>query len=214
MDFHAITQPARLAGRLAHFVQNWRLISTTSRPISEQSFSSSQTGSVFAPSDQPQGFEQFSPIYSFQDGEYPSPARSGSTRRLAGQNRPEGCLFCNTDLERSPEVSPFLLEGHISGICLSPVSSSARTEIVHQNSEARRGLASPGRYSVDNLPGRLVVHACNTGGATRGHGHSLLPLRKPRVCDKPREVSVCSNTETGISRVRYPYHRYDSCTAR
>jgi len=28
IDFHAITQPARLAGRLAHFVQNWRLISS------------------------------------------------------------------------------------------------------------------------------------------------------------------------------------------
>ena len=51
--------------------------STRSGPVSEQSFSSSQTGRVFAPSDQPQGFEQFSPIHSFQDGGYPSSARSG-----------------------------------------------------------------------------------------------------------------------------------------
>ena len=28
IDFLAITQPAKLAGRLAHFVQNWRLISS------------------------------------------------------------------------------------------------------------------------------------------------------------------------------------------
>ena len=28
IDFHAITRPARLAGRLAHFVQNWSLISS------------------------------------------------------------------------------------------------------------------------------------------------------------------------------------------
>ena len=165
-------------------------------------------------SDQPQGFERFSPIHTFQNGGYPSPARSSSTGGLAGQSRPEGCLFCSTDLEGSPEVSSFPLEGHTSGICLSPVWSSSRTEIVHQNYEACRCLASPGGYSVDNLPGRSVVHACNTGGATGGHGHSPLPPRKPRVCDKPREVSVCSNTKTRISGVRYQNHRYDSSIAR
>ena len=188
--------------------------STRSRPISEQSFSSSQTRRDFTSSDQPQGFERFSPIHTFQNGGYPSPARSSSTEGLAGQSRPEGCLFCSTDLEGSPEVSSFPLEGHTSGICLSPVWSSSRTEIVHQNYEACRCLASPGGYSVDNLPGRSVVHACNTGGATGGHGHSPLPPRKPRVCDKPREVSVCSNTKTRISGVRYQYHRYDSSIAR
>ena len=188
--------------------------STRSRPISEQSFSSSQTRRDFTSSDQPQGFERFSPIHTFQNGGYPSPARSSSTGGLAGQSRPEGCLFCSTDLEGSPEVSSFPLEGHTSGICLSPVWSSSRTETVHQNYEACRCLASPGGYSVDNLPGRSVVHACNTGGATGGHGHSPLPPRKPTVCDKPREVSVCSNTKTRISGVRYQYHRYDSSIAR
>ena len=223
IDFHAITQPGRLAGRLDHFVQNWRLISSDpdvlaavvgynfefttfpvqtgpppvlqfprsdSAKLETEIQSLQQKGALTqvqpeadqilsnlflvskrdAPSDQPQGFEKFSPLHSFQDGGYPSPARSGSTGTLAGKNRPEGRLFCNTDLEGSPEVSPFLLEGHTSGICLFSVWSSARTEIVHQNSKARRCLASPGRYSIDNLPGRLVVHACNTGGATRGHG--------------------------------------------
>ena len=188
--------------------------STRSRPVSEQSFSSSQTRRDFTSSDQPQGFERFSPIHTFQNGGYPSPARSSSTGGLAGQSRPEGCLFCSTDLEGSPEVSSFPLEGHTSGICLSPVWSSSRTEIVHQNYEACCCLALPGGYSVDNLPGRSVVHACNTGGATGEHGHSPLPSRKPRVCDKPREVSVCSNTKTRISGVRYQYHRYDSCIAR
>ena len=168
----------------------------------------------FTSSDQPQGFERFSPIPTFQNGGYPSSARSSSTGGLAGQSRPEGCLFCSTDLEGSPEVSSFPLEGHASGICLSPVWSSSRTEIVHQNYEACRCLASPGGYSVDNLPGRSVVHACNTGGATGGHGHTPLPPRKPRVCDKPREVSVCSNTKTRISGVRYQYYRYDSCITR
>ena len=188
--------------------------STRSRPVSEQSFSSTQTRRDFTSSDQPQGFERFSPIHTFQNGGYPSPARSGSAGGLAGQSRPEGCLFCSTDLEGSPEVSSFPLERDTSGICLSPVWSSSRTEIVHQNYEACRCHASPGWYSVDNLPGRSVVHACNTGGAAGGHGHSPLPPGKPRVCDKPREVSVYSNAKTRISGVRDQYHRYDSCIAR
>ena len=193
IDFHAITRPATLAGRLAYSVQNCSLISSDwdvlaavvgykleftmtpiqtglppilhfsksdsakidaeiqslqqegalkqVGPVSKQSLSSSQTGRDFTPCDQSQGFKQFSPIHSFQNGGYPSPARSGSTGGLAGQNRPEGCIFCSTDLEGSPEVSSFSLEGHTSGIYLSPVWSSSRTEIVHQNFETRRCLA-------------------------------------------------------------------------
>ena len=95
--------------------------STRSRPVSEQSFSSPQTRRDFTSSDQPQGFERFSPIHTFQNGGYPSPARSGSAGGLAGQSLPEGCLFSSTDLEGSPEVSSFPLERDTSGICLSPV---------------------------------------------------------------------------------------------
>ena len=29
---------------------------------------------------------------------------------VVGQNRPKQCLFCSTDLEGSPKVSPFPLE--------------------------------------------------------------------------------------------------------
>ena len=93
--------------------------STRSRPVSEQSFSSPQTRWDFTSSDQPQGFERFSLIHTFQNGGYPSPARSSSAGGLAGQSGPEGCLFCSTDLEGSPEVSLFPLEGHTSGICPS-----------------------------------------------------------------------------------------------
>ena len=138
--------------------------STRSRPVSEQSFSSSQTRRDSTSSDQPQGFEWFSPIHTFQNGGYPSPARSSSTGGLAGQSRPEGCLFCSTDLEGSPEVSSFPLEGHTSGICLSPVWSSSRTEIVHQNYEAVVALLRrAGIRLIIYLDDLLFMHATQEG---------------------------------------------------
>ena len=161
--------------------------------ISAESLDLLDNTSLFGKNSAELKFKHFSPLQSFQNGGYSPTMRSSSAGRLAGQNRPEGRLFCRTDLERSPELPPFSLERHPSETCLSPVWTSSSPEVVHKNYEARCCVALPVKRLNDNLLGRSVIPECIRGRTAAGYGHSPLPPGESRVCDQPREISVCSN---------------------
>ncbi len=87
-------------------------------PVSKQNFPSAQTRRKVTTGDQVKGFERFHSIRSLQNGRHLHSARSASALRLAGEDRPEGYAFCDSNLEGSQEVSPLCLEEYTPRVCM------------------------------------------------------------------------------------------------
>ena len=183
------------------------------RPVSKQYFLGSKAGWEIATGDQPNRFERSQPIRSFQNGRHPPSARSASASRLAGEDRPKGCLLGDSNLERTQEVSSLCLEEYTPRVCMPSFWAVGCPTTVHKGDETSRCSSSPSRDTSDNIPGRSFVHESIQGRPTTRNGYSTVPLRF-RFCDKFRDVVFHANSDIRVSRVSSKHSGYDSTPAR
>ena len=182
VDFAPVVNPALLAGRLGHFLQNWHRITNdptilemiqgyklefTSTPVQSTvrrplQFSCSETekidleisallekealhvvkpvcdqfisnlflvpGREISPCDQSKGSEHIPSVRSFQNGGYPPTSRFTPASRLAGKDRPEGCVLRDSYLEESSEVPSVSLDRHTSRVCVPSLRAFVPTQ--------------------------------------------------------------------------------------
>ena len=261
---------ALLAGRLGHFLPNWRRItndptiletiqgykleftstpvqSTVRRPLQfscsetekidleisallekealhvvkpgfrsvyKQFVFGTETGREISPCDQSKGSEHIPSVRSFQNGGYPPSSRFTPASRLAGKDRPEGCVLRDSYLEESPEVPSVSLERHTSRVCVPSLWPGGCSEAFHLGYEAGCCSSSARRYPSDHLLGRSAVHESIAGGPGAGYGNCALLARESRVCCQFRQVMLRSNPAVGISRVSRQQSGYDSAPSR
>ena len=134
--------------------------------------------------------------------------------RLAGKDRPEGCVLRDSYLEESPEVPSVSLERHASRVCVPSLWPGGCSEGFHQGYEAGCCSSSARRYPSDHLLGRSAVHESIAGGPGAGYGNCALLPRESRVCCQFRQVMFRSNPAVGISRVSSQQSGYDSAPSR
>ena len=118
------------------------------------------------PSNQPKSIEQVCTEGTLQDGGYPHSKGPPEARGLAGQGRPERCLFFNTDRPPTQKVSQVYLQRELLPVQLSTIrpvlssmgSSHSQGERCKANSLHRRYTDTGGVQGLDPRPGdRNVV---------------------------------------------------------
>ena len=141
------------------------------RSVYKQFVFGTETGREISPCDQSKGSEHIPLVRSFQNGGYPPSSRFTPAPRLAGKDRPEGCVFRDSYLEESPEVPSVSLERHTSRVCVPSLWSGCCSEAFHQGYEAGCCSSSARRYPSDHLLGRSAVHESIVGGPGAGYGN-------------------------------------------
>ena len=184
------------------------------RSVYKQFVFGTETGREISPCDQSKGPEHIPSVRSFQNGGYPPSSRFTPASRLAGKDRPEGCVLRDSYLEESPEVPLVSLERHTSRVCVPSLWPGGCSEAFHEGYEAGCCSSSARRYPSDHLLGRSAVHESIAGGPGTGYGNCALLARESRVCCQFRQVMFRSNPAVGISRVSSQQSGYGSAPSR
>ncbi len=131
-----------------------------------------------------------------------------TTRGLVRQDRPERRIFCDPSLGESPKISPFPVEGYSARVCMPSLWSLCSSQAIYEGHEAHSSLVAQVGNSVSHLPRRPPVYIATGKGLKQDMATAQYLL------EKSREISVCSDTEVGVSGLCGEYPGYDSAPAR
>lgn len=156
--------------------------------------------------------ESVSELPPFQNGRHSLASRPVTTKRLVGENRPEGRLFCSPYMGKSPEIPAIPLERVSNGVCMPAIRPSICTQDIYKTNETCSCASSPIGHTSNHLLGRYFAHESNTSGAPQGHFDSTSFAGKLRFCNKHDQVSVESNSDARVSGISGEYPRHDPCS--
>ena len=184
------------------------------RPVCKQLVPGAETGRQFSTCHKPKRFKRIPSIRPFQNGGDSPLTRFATVSRLAGQNRSKGCVFRDTNLEGSQEVSPICLEEHAPRVRVSSLWSGSCSQAIHKSYETSGCTSSKVGNSVDNLPRRPFVYEPVPGRPKARHVHSAVSVGEFGFRHKFRKILSRSNSAVGVSRVRSKHSGYDSAPSR
>ena len=112
---------------------------------------SAKKGRRESPCSESEAIKSIHNIRTFQNGRYSYAKRPSKTRGLVGKNRPQGCLFNSTHLDKSSEIPSFSVERQHARVCLSPLRFSFCPESVHEADETSCSSIETAGHSANNL---------------------------------------------------------------
>ena len=98
-------------------------------------------------------------IRTFQNGRYSYVKRPSKTGGLASKNRPQGCLFNSTHLDKSSEIPSFSVERQHARVSLSPLRFSFCPESVHEADETSCSSIETAGHSANNYLDNILIMA-------------------------------------------------------
>ena len=174
----------RLAGRIAHFLQNWEVLTPEA-------------------SDKPERPQSVCEGGTFQDGGSSPPSRSPTIRGLDGEDEPKRCIppSAHQSLPSTPLLFP--VGGEVLYVHMPTLRSLCSTKGIHQTTEASSGLPPPGGMSSDNIPGQSTDLTPGQGQTTTDGSTNQSTLRGLRTDDQPQEIDSIIYPELGIPGVQH-----------
>ena len=152
-------------------------------------------------------FEASKPVSAkgtFQNGGCACGARSPAKGRLDVQDRLEGCIFCNTYLQRAPVSVAFHLGLGDVSVYMPSVWPSISASSFHQGPATSSGVSTPRRSEVCDLPGRSPHHGRQQGPSSLAVCCSNSVTRMSRLSRELLQISDTANTGTNLLG---PQHR-------
>ena len=135
----------------------------------------------------------------FQDGDSPVSTSVGTSWRLDGVSRLDGCILAGSDASGISQV-PQIRSGWEGVPIQSPLLWSLHgTSGFHLGHGSCFGISSQGRHSVALIPRRLVDPGLLPGTGSPCSGDSASALQVVRDSRQLREVSADSNSAYGLS---------------
>ena len=138
-------------------------------------------------------------IRTFQNGRYSYVKRPSKTRGLVGKNRPQGCLFNSTHLDKSSEIPSFSVERQHARVCLSPLRFSFCPESVHEADETSCSSIETAGHSANNLFRRHINYGRILRPSASSGSFSIESPREFRFHSKLREIPFGANSGDRIS---------------
>ena len=148
-------------------------------------------------------------IRTLQNGRDSYVKRPFKTGGLVSKNRPQGCLFNCTHLDKSSEIPSFPVEGQHARVCLSPLRFSFCSESVHKVDETSGSSTETAGHSANNLFRRHINYGRILRPSPPSGSFNPESSRRFRFHSKLQEIPFGSNSGDRISgfdsKLQKPY---------
>ena len=160
---------------------------------------SAQKGRRESPCSESKAIKSIHNIRTFQNGRYSYVKRPSKTGGLVGKNRPQGCLFNSTHLDKSSEILSFSVERQHARVCLSPLRFSFCPDSIHEADETSCSSIETAGHSANNLFRRHVNYGRILRPSASSGSFSIESPREFRFHSKLREMPFGANSRDRIS---------------
>ena len=160
---------------------------------------SAKKGRRESPCSESKAIKSIHNIRTFQNGRYSYVKRPSKTGGLVSKNRPQGCLFNSTHLDKSSEIPSFSVERQHARVCLSPLRFSFCPESIHEADETSCSSIETAGHSANNLFRRHINYGRILRPSASSGSFSTESPREFRFHSKLREMPFGANSRDRIS---------------
>ena len=162
---------------------------------------------------QPQSAKQLCSPRALQDGGNSHPEGPSGAGRLAGKDRPEGHILCNSDTPITSEIPAVSIPRENLPLHLPSLWTLLRPMGVHKDSETSPGCVTPERDSDDCLHRRHTPYSRVQGASSGSVSSCSIPTRVSGIHHQHREICAYPRSDHRVLGSHSQLHQYGATTS-
>ena len=162
---------------------------------------------------QPQSAKQLCSPRALQDGGNSHPEGPSGAGRLAGKDRPEGRILCNSDTPITSEIPAVSIPRENLPLHLPSLWTLLRPMGVHKDSETSPGCVTPERDSDDCLHRRHTPYSRVQGASSGSVSSCSIPTRVSGIHHQHREICAHPRSDHRVLGSHSQLHQYGATTS-